>query len=220
MTGEGAPARLLITADDYGYSRRYDEGMLRAARAGAIDAAGAMVLRGPDPAPLLETGIEVGLHVESRGEDSPEAAELAVGAQLERFEKLFGRAPAYLDGHHHRHAAPPLREAVIALAADGGLRVRSVDPGHREELRHAGVATPDRLIGRSAPDGPLVPLEIAAVEGGGAPPPGLTEWMVHPGLADPASDSSYDGAREEDLEELLRLTRDEVLGEWRAGEAD
>jgi predicted glycoside hydrolase/deacetylase ChbG (UPF0249 family) len=203
--------RLLITADDYGYGPRYDEGMLRAARAGAIDAAGAMVLRDPEPAPLLETGIEIGLHLEPEGEDGFSA----VRDQLSRFEALFGRPPDYIDGHHHSHAEPPLRDAVIEAAAHLGVRVRSGGAEHREQLRAAGVITPDRLIGRSDPHEALVPIEIAAVEGGGAPPPGLTEWMVHPGLADPSTGSGYDGAREEDLEELLRLARDEVLGEWR-----
>ena len=207
--------RLLITADDYGYSPRYDEGILGAARAHAIDAAGAMVLRDPDPVPLLETGIQIGLHVESGSEKTGEEAERALETQLSRFEKLFGRAPAFLDGHRHSHAEPPLRAPVIQLAAERGLRVRSVDAEHREELRRAGITNPDRLIGRFDPAGPLVPLEIAAVEGGGAPPAGLTEWMVHPGLADPSSGSSYDDAREDDLAELLRLTRDEVLCGWR-----
>ena len=208
-------ARLLITADDYGYSPRYDAGILRAARAHAIDAAGAMVLRHPDPAPLLETGIEIGLHLESRGERTGDEAAQVLGAQLHRFEELFGRRPEYIDGHHHSHAERPFRGPVIQLAAERGLRVRSIDAAHREELRQAGVLTADRLIGRFDPAGPLVPLEIAAVEGGGAPPAGLTEWMVHPGLADPSSGSSYDSAREDDLAELLRLARDEVLGEWR-----
>jgi chitin disaccharide deacetylase len=208
-------ARLLITADDYGYSPRYDEGILRAARAHAIDAAGAMVLRDPAPGPLLETGIEIGLHVESGDEKTGEEAARALEAQLRRFEELFGRRPDYIDGHHHSHAEPPLRAPVIQLAAERGVRVRSVDAEHREELRRAGIASPDRLIGRFDPAGPLVPLEIAAVEGGGAPPAGVTEWMVHPGLADPSSGSSYDAAREDDLAELLRLTRDEVLCGWR-----
>jgi predicted glycoside hydrolase/deacetylase ChbG (UPF0249 family) len=212
-----AAARLLITADDYGYSRRYDEGILRAAGIRAIDAAGAMVLRDPDPGPLLATGIEIGLHVEVPAEapGSASAAERLLGEQLRRFEQLFGRPPDYLDGHHQRHAEPPLQAAVAALGAELGLRVRSVDPAHRKALRDAGAVTPDRLIGRSRPEGPLVPLQIAAVEGGGAPPSGLTEWMVHPGLPDPSSGSSYDAARQEDLDEVLRLARDEMIREWR-----
>ena len=205
------------TADDYGYSRRYDEGILRAAAVRAIDAAGAMVLRDPDPGPLLAAGIEIGLHVEVPEQAPPSAAAAArlLDEQLRRFEQLFGGPPDYLDGHHQRHAEPPLRGAVAALGAELGVRVRSVDPDHREALRGAGAATPDRLIGRSRPEGPLVPLQIAAVEGGGAPLPGLTEWMVHPGLPDPSSGSTYDAARQEDLDEVLRLARDEMIREWR-----
>lgn len=209
-------ARLTISADDYGYSPRYNEGILEAARAGAIDAAGAMVLRSwSDPQPLLESGVEVGLHLEL-----PEAAEGVdgdelVGRQAELFERLFGRPPGFIDGHRHRHSAPAPAGPVIRLANRLGVRVRSVDDAHRDRLRDAGVATPDRLIGRFEPAGSLVPLEIAHVEGGGDPVVGWTEWMVHPGLADPAAGSSFDREREDDLGELLRLARDAALREWR-----
>jgi hypothetical protein len=39
--------------------------------------------------------------------------------------------------------------------------------------------------------------------------------MVHPGLPDPSSGSSYDAARQEDLDEVVRLARDEMIREWR-----
>jgi hypothetical protein len=49
---------------------------------------------------------------------------------------------------------------------------------------------------------PLIP---AAVRGllTGEPPPGVTEWMVHPGES--GGPSSYDTGRELDLAELLRF---------------
>src|SRR5687768_10785257 len=101
MSAEGAEGGvLLIVADDWGYSPRFNEGILQAARARAIDGAGAMVQREACEAePLLETGVEVGLHLEV-GEDA-DGGEVA--PQLERFEEIFGRPPAYIDGHHHRH---------------------------------------------------------------------------------------------------------------------
>lgn len=186
---------LIITADDYGYASGYNRGLVEAARAGAVDAVSAMVERGwCDPARLVETGVEVGLHLELPGD---------LERQLRRFEELFGAPPPYLDGHHHCHAAPPDAERVARVAAEGGMVVRSVDRAHRELLRGLGVATPDRLVGRLEPGERALPELLAE---GAELPPGVTEWMVHPGHADPGSGSAYDCAREQDLELLLRVS--------------
>jgi predicted glycoside hydrolase/deacetylase ChbG (UPF0249 family) len=205
-------ARLLITADDYGYSPVYNRGILRAARSGAIDAAGAMVGR-PwcDPAPILRSGVAVGLHLELEA-----GATNAVAAHVARFEDLFGRPPDFLDGHHHCHAKAPVATAVAEIAAELGVRVRSVDDSHRELLRRHGVLTPERLLGRLHPGEPVMPAAVAAVRGGDPPPEGLSEWMVHPGERDPAAGSSYDETRVEDLSLLLRLADEEPMRRWRA----
>jgi predicted glycoside hydrolase/deacetylase ChbG (UPF0249 family) len=59
------PGTLIVTADDWGYSSRYNAGIAEALGAGAVDAVSAMVLRPAcDPGPLLEYGVEVGLHLE------------------------------------------------------------------------------------------------------------------------------------------------------------
>jgi chitin disaccharide deacetylase len=200
---------LIITADDYGYSPRYDEGILEAARAGAVDSVSAMVMRdGHAAQPLRESGIEVGLHLELSGSAAEVGASL--GAQLQRFAGLYGHPPAYLDGHRHCHAA---REAatVVAEAAAHGLPVRSFDAGHRRLLRACGVATPDRLIGRFSEDDPVLPPEVRIVLEAGELPEGVTEWMVHPGRRDPELGSSYDAGREEDLRLLLELADEPAL---------
>ena len=208
---------LIITADDYGYSPRYDEGIVEAAGAGAVDAVSVMVTRERfDPDPLLGTGVETGLHLdlplelttgERAGPTERKAALRALHGQLEAFEATIGHPPAYLDGHRHCHAHAGLAPAVAREAATRGLPVRSTNAAHRRILRREGVATPDRLVGRYSeePDGAL-PAELEPVaEGGGELPPGVTEWMVHPGHRDPESGSGYDIAREEDLDLLLSL---------------
>src|SRR3954464_8770117 len=56
---------LIITAADFGYSPRYDEGIVEAADAGAVDSVSVMVNRNRlDPELLLETGAETGLHLD------------------------------------------------------------------------------------------------------------------------------------------------------------
>jgi chitin disaccharide deacetylase len=208
---------LIITADDYGYSPRYDEGIVEAADAGAVDAVSAMVTRErPDPEPLLATGVEVGLHLELASESthgdraSPRVRDKALrelDRQLEAFEAAFGQPAAYLDGHRHCHAHTGLAAALAREAAMRELPVRSIDAGHRRTLRRAGVATPDRLIGRYSEEAEgALPVELrAVVDGEGELPRGVSEWMVHPGHPDPESGSGYDQAREEDLDLLLSL---------------
>lgn len=203
--GESPPARLIIVADDFGYVPSYDQGITEAARAGAIDAASAMVLREPDPAPLLETGVEVGLHLEL------DRAPLL--GQLEAFEAIFEIPPAYLDGHHHCHAQAGSRALEVArLGARLGLPVRSVSPRHRRLLRCLGAPTADLLIGRLSEDEPALPGELERWLAGGEALAGVTEWMVHPGRPDPGSGSDYDRGRGDDLALLLELGD---RGRWR-----
>jgi predicted glycoside hydrolase/deacetylase ChbG (UPF0249 family) len=209
--------RLIITADDWGYSPSYNEGILEAANAGAIDAAGAMVLR-PfcDPAALVATGIEIGLHLEVAADAGEEARE-EPGRQTELFEQQFGQPPAYIDGHHHCHSCPPaVAAAVESLAVKLGVPVRAVDEQHRERLATRGIACTDRLIGRLAPADAALPLEVKGVLAGDGLPAGTTEWMVHPGHPDPGSGSRYDQARAEDLALLLDLAREVLIVKSRA----
>lgn len=164
---------LIITADDYGYSPRYDEGIVEAARAGAIDAVSVMVARhGPDPGPLLAAEVEIGLHFEPvrsvgrdeglrRGRGARTAAREELLDQLERFQELVGRPPEHLDGHRHCHARGPVAVAMADVAHERGLPVRSVDARHRRLLRCKGVATAGRLVGRMSEDAPVVPSLVA-----------------------------------------------------------
>jgi chitin disaccharide deacetylase len=218
---ERSPA-LIITADDYGYHPSYDEGILEAAGAGAVDAVGAMVLRpGIDPEALLRTGVEIGLHLElpPGGPSDRAAGVAALRDQLGRFEELFERPAAYLDGHHHCHARGAAAAALAAEVAARGLPVRSVDAAHRAMLRRVGAMTPDRLVGRTSEEAEaaLPAVLRPVVEDGGELPTGVTEWMVHPGHPDSASGSDYDLAREEDLDLLLSLSLEPTLSAARLG---
>jgi predicted glycoside hydrolase/deacetylase ChbG (UPF0249 family) len=225
----GEPA-LIVTADDYGYRASYDRGILQAAAAGAVDAVSAMATRdGLKPGPLLATGVEIGLHLElpldvigtSRaGTREREAVLAALRDQLGRFEAMFGRPAGYLDGHRHCHAHAGLAAVVAREAGARSLPVRSVNPRHRRLLRREGVATADRLVGRFTEDGEALPVELRpAVEAGGELPRGVTEWMVHPGRADPASESSYNCGREEDLDLLLSMRLEPALAAARLSHA-
>ena len=198
----GGVRRLIITADDYGYWPSYNEGILAAIEAGAVDSVSAMVEREYcDPAPLLESGVEVGLHLEFEGRWGPRSgapARTNLRVQLDRFVDLFHHWPAYIDGHKHCHARPELATPVLQVAQQTKASVRSVSADHRQWLQERGIDTPDLLIGRTRSSDPAQPAELRE------PPPGVTEWMTHPGYPDPDSGSEYDLARREDLDELLR----------------
>lgn len=199
------PARrwLIINADDYGYSARYNDGIMRVVEAGMIDSVSAMTEREHcDPGPLLAAGVEIGLHVEFEGRwgaRSGAPARNSLRVQLERFTDLFGRWPSYLDGHHHCHARPELASPIFETALQLGLPVRSVSADHRQLLRERNIPTNDHLIGRMDGKQPAEPAELRDL---GA---GVTEWVVHPGLPDPEGGSSFDLPRQEDMNLLLTL---------------
>jgi len=194
---------LVITADDYGYWPSYNQGILEAIAMGAVDCVSAMVERDYcEPEPLLDSGAEIGLHIEFEGRWGPRSgapARTALRVQLERFGDLFGRWPSFLNGHKHCHARPELATPVFQTAKQIGVPVRSVNPDHRQWLRERGIDTPDLLIGRMESKGPAEPPEIRN------PPQGVTEWMVHPGHPDKESGSTYDRARHEDLALLQKV---------------
>jgi len=198
------PSRyLVITADDYGYWPSYNDGILTAVEAGAIDSVSAMVQREYcDPKPLLESGIEIRLHIEFEGRwgaRSAAPARTSLRVQLDRFVDLFGRWPAYLDGHHHCHARPELATPVMQAAQQIGVPVRWVSRDHRQWLSERGIATPDAVVGRLDGSEPAEPPELRDLA------PGITEWFTHPGYPDPESGSEYDEERREDLDAVLKL---------------
>ena len=189
---------LVITADDYGYAPSYDAGIAEAARAGAIDGTSAMVTRDAlDPGLLGGTEVAVGLHLE--------IDRAGVAEQVELFEAAFGRRPDYLDGHHHCHAAPDVAVTVAEFAAALSIPVRPASDRHRDLLRERGVPAVDRVLGRMSEAVPALPPDIARWREAGGDPPGVSEWIVHPGHPDAQVGSSYDRGRGEDLELLLSL---------------
>ena len=213
---EERAGRLIITADDWGYSRRYDAGIAEAAGAGAIDSVSAMVLRDCDPAPLRDCGVEVGLHLEQAGTTSQAELLDEPRRQVDAFTRLFGAPPAYIDGHHHCHAAAPLAAPAEDLALELGVPLRAAGEDHCFRLDERGIAHPDRLVGRISEHEPALPLLLSEALAAETLPWGITEWIVHPGYTDPASGSDYDTGREEDLELVLRLAGDQFLRPARA----
>lgn len=119
-------------------------------------------------------------------------------AQLQRFHDLVGRAPTHLDSHHHSHRLPVVLEALVTLAREAGLPLRSASSGMRERLRAAGVRTSDAFV-ESFHDGAATLPGLLAIIGGLKG--GTTEVMCHPAYADPEllATSGYAAVREREL---------------------
>jgi len=137
-----------------------------------------------------------------------------IAAELERqvdsFEAAMGRAPDFLDGHHHVHQLPVIRDVVLDLAAQrlapGGwvrscwdnpvaILGRGIDParaglisllgiGLRLRLRRAGIAHNRRFRGVYDFSG-RVPYPALFERFTDRPGPG-TLVMCHPGEVDEA----------------------------------
>jgi predicted glycoside hydrolase/deacetylase ChbG (UPF0249 family) len=203
--------RLIVNADDYGLTRGVSEGILAAHRHGIVtsttvlvtaDIAADLVARARDS--RLGLGVHVNLTlgkpltrgrslVDGSGRfvrDPRRAAAVAeaadvraeVEAQLARFEKMFKRAPTHLDSHHHVGLHPPVRDAVLAIARERRLPVRSQDRTARTRARSAGLKTPDHFFGESGPDaywsGARTSAHLRSL------PAGVSEFMTHPGWFD------------------------------------
>jgi hypothetical protein len=122
-------------------------------------------------------------------------------AQLEAFERRFGRAPTHLDSHHHVHRLAGVMDAIVGVAAAAKLPVRSQDPGFRDGVRRLGVPTPEHFVGGDDPS-PYWTLE-RLLDSLAVLPPGLSELMCHPGHYDDAlAASRYGRQREVELAAL------------------
>ncbi len=184
--------KLLITADDYGMSPRFNQGILAAAHAGLITGISVMIkrkyIRKMD---LLRLNIPLGLHLELEVTFS---SYREITSQIKRFKKRFGRLPAYLDGHRHRHIIPENIERVIRAAKHYGLPVRSRLPTDRALLKRNCIQTPENFISWH-PN--RLPLLAERLHKSRVFP--ISELVVHPGYSDKQCSYTYNQEREAEL---------------------
>jgi predicted glycoside hydrolase/deacetylase ChbG (UPF0249 family) len=131
-----------------------------------------------------------------------------VCAQAEMCHTLLGRRPAYVDGHHHAHQLPTIRDAVLQAINQGVLpRVTrsTVEAPAMKAVKTAGVrrrvarflgrtggrfyrdravATNDSFFGMLDDADLNKPLPWADYLSR-LPIDGVVEWVVHPGFEDP-----------------------------------
>jgi len=70
-------------------------------------------------------------------------------AQAEMYRKLMGRMPAYVDGHHHSHQLPAVRQALADAIGQGVLpRIARITPEPVEIRRKVKTAGTRRRVAR------------------------------------------------------------------------
>jgi len=209
---------LIVNADDFGYSRGINRGIVEAHQRGVVTSATTIV-----NAPATEDavrlaaenpGLSIGLHVNFTNEgerlvefDDPELCRAELRRQFDRFVALFGRRPTHLDSHQHVHRGRSPLPVFQELAREHGLPLRDAPPvvfkgGFYAQWVH-GVTDPSKVsvafLSR------MLREEIAA---------GIYEVACHPGYFDPALEAVYHKERELELETLC----DPALREVIAGE--
>ncbi len=188
MNSVRAPSmRLIVNADDLGYTEGVSRGILEAHRRGIVTSTSLMVDR-----PAAEHGValagdaprlSVGLHAVLDGV-TPGRTEEELTRQLARFEELMGARATHVDSHHHAHREPGIREVFVAFADRNSLPAREHTVAHDPRYYGAPAIGVERL------------LEIL-----GSLAEGDTELSCHPGHAAGLS-SSYTVEREQELRSL------------------
>ncbi len=178
--------RLVVNADDLGYTEGVNRGILDAHERGIVTSTTLMVDR-----PAAEDGVErargtslsVGLHAVLDRVPS-ERCEAELERQLARFEELVGARPTHVDSHHHVHREPALAEAFAAFADREGLAMRDRAVRHEPRFYGEPAIGVERL------------LEVLETL-----PEGDSELGCHPGYADGLR-SRYVHEREKELATL------------------
>lgn len=140
--------RLIVNADDLGYTKAVSRGIVEAHERGVVTSTSLMVDR-PAAEDGVErargTGLSVGLHAVL--DDVPAArAGAELDRQLARFEELVGRRPTHVDTHHHTHREDAYRDAFAAFAEREGLRARDLTVRHEPRFYGAAAITVERLV--------------------------------------------------------------------------
>jgi predicted glycoside hydrolase/deacetylase ChbG (UPF0249 family) len=204
---------LIVNADDFGYSKSVNRGVIEAHERGIVTSASLMIDQ-PGAVEAAEYArarpqLGAGLHAEldawrvaripRKGTARSSAAlEQHVSAQLERqlerFRSLVGREPSHLDSHQHRHLREGVRHVFESRAHELGVPLRRLDARVHfcgDFYGHDGRGRPEPTAITSASLAAL----LEKVD------KGFTELCCHPGYPDDLDDW-YRMEREQEVRAL------------------
>lgn len=167
--------KLIINADDFGFSKSINAGIIDAYKEGLISSTTIMINM-PYASDAISkwkenSSLGIGLHInltqgspisndvkslvdenntfhKHRKIENQEVAIIYEDAYKEiksQIEKLlsFNVTIDHLDYHHNIHLNPAIRKALINLALEYNLPLRTIDKDFRKEVIAAGIKTPD-----------------------------------------------------------------------------
>lgn len=189
--------KLIINADDYGLSHKFNLGILELIEKEIVTSATVMVNKKfINPRELLKhKNISVGLHLDLSFESSAKDIE----SQIRKFKTLFGRLPSHLDGHKYFHLLHGNFPKVLKIARKYKLPVRSTCPADRKAMKQSKIKTPDQYISWHPARKNKLFKDFKNVKGG------ITELLCHPGYYDPEVIASYNKQRETELKILKSI---------------
>ena len=218
--------RLIVNADDFGFTRGVNEGIVRAHTEGIVTATTLMAFgRAFEHAVELSRAtpaLDVGVHLVlwDGGNDLPRRLPSFVARALTRsiaeIEAEFARqvervlaaglAPSHLDTHKHVHLLPNVMQAVARVARRFGI-VWVRRPLHARQVTAHGLRTPDHFLGIRL-TGRMDAARLLRALGGLHD--GVTELMCHPGLCDDELRRAPTRLKEQRQAEMEALTRPEI----------
>jgi len=201
---------LVINADDFGYAKGVNRGVIAAHECGVVLSTSLMVdmplAREAAALAAAHPGLGVGLHftvTDTKGPKVDLFDVLAIEKELHRQYRLccdlLGHAPTHLDSHHHIHIRKELFSLVVAWAEDHRLPLRS----------HGAIGYNGGFYGQWYDEEwqPYPAPELIGIENLEKIlrelPTGATELACHPAYLSPDLDSSYASEREIELSTLL-----------------
>ena len=248
------PIQLIFNADDFGFTRDVNEGIVEAHRNGVLTATTLMAngnafdhaVACARETPTLDVGVHLvmaqGESVAASGRAMPStlrelAAALMRGeiavyeeavAQIRRIVAA-GIQPSHIDTHKHTHLFPPILDAVARVSIEFGIPwVRrpcdfgvSRGAGIAKQIVAAGMTimrprfarvladlrTTDHFAGFQITGTMDTAAMIETLE---RIPPGLTEFMCHPGVCGPELMGAATRLKQSRAVELAALTSPDV----------
>ena len=219
--------RLIINADDFGFTRDVNAGIIQAHREGVLTSATLMAnggafedaVRLAHETPTLDVGCHLVL-VDGRsvldGSPFPETPVRLLFQKLDAYPELraqiqkivaAGIRPTHLDSHKHTHLLPGVFRAVVRLAKEFAIPyIRRPLPSidlYRRVAQASGVRMTDHLLGFRLTGTLTEDTFAAAIEG---LPDGETEFFCHPGLLGPELAQARTRLKESRVRELEALT--------------
>ncbi len=204
---------LVVNADDYGYSKGVNKGIIKAHTQGIVTSTSVMVygMAAKQARELLEYPLSVGLHFdifdkrlrsklikrEILSSLTIENIKKEFKNQINEFAKILGKPPDHLDSHHHIHFHSQIKPIFEEYSKENNIPVRGLGKFHLIESFFGKNESGETDLERISTNSLLDILSNLA--------DGVNELMCHPGFADLElrKISTYSVEREEEIKTLI-----------------